>query len=579
MITTKQPQQNKNNEDSESQKHIHLRDEKQTALSSTVSEIRLKQKEHLVEQNAKQQGYLYIDLRKFPIVSDALILLDRDFCEKEQAVCFYLDNEQIRLGTLNPSNAVVRERATILEKNYRATVATYLISEESLRVALRRYDAIPKITKIHDEGIELTAEELKRQQEKITSIQRLNEMIATAPITEVLSLIVGSAIKSGASDIHIEAEAEDIKIRLRIDGVLHDIGVLPSEAWGRIISRIKLVAGLKINITQKPQDGRFTIFVDNDKTEVRVSTVPTSYGESVVMRLLRFSLEALKFESLGLTGFTFDTLKKEIGKPNGMIISTGPTGSGKTTTLYAILHKLNSAETKILTLEDPIEYKIKGINQTQINAREGLDFAKGLKSLMRQDPDIIMVGEIRDLETADTAINAALTGHLMLSTLHTNSAAGAIPRFLAMGSKNFLLAPSINAIIGQRLVRRLCAQCKTKTAVEEPVLAQITKTLSEIASRKDLGNNPDLSKPELFEFYTAPGCEQCNGLGYRGRVGIFEILTMNKDLEKIILSGTVSEYEIEDTAKKYGMITMLQDGLLKALQGITSVEEIFRVAE
>jgi type II secretory ATPase GspE/PulE/Tfp pilus assembly ATPase PilB-like protein len=339
------------------------------------------------------------------------------------------------------------------------------------------------------------------------------------------------------------------------------------------------LAGLKLNIANKPQDGRFTIFLSHDKVEVRVSTVPTSYGESVVMRLLRFSVEALQFDTLGLIGFTFTTLKREISKPNGMIIATGPTGSGKTTTLYAILNELNDPETKILTLEDPVEYKIKGINQTQINTAAGMDFAKGLRSLLRQDPDIIMVGEIRDLETADTAINAALTGHLMLSTLHTNSAAGAVPRFLAMGSKNFLLAPAINAIIGQRLVRRLCVHCKQLQQPDEATLSRIMEALNPVLSRKDLGLTVDLRYPERFEFYEAKGCEQCNDLGYRGRVGIYEILTMNKDLETIILGGTVSEYAIQETAQAHGMITMLQDGILKALAGITSVSEIFRQAE
>ncbi|MEK7584847.1 MAG: ATPase, T2SS/T4P/T4SS family, partial [Patescibacteria group bacterium] len=269
----------------------------------------------------------------------------------------------------------------------------------------------------------------------------------------------------------------------------------------------------------------------------------------------------------------------EIGKPNGMIIATGPTGSGKTTTLYAILHKLNDPGTKILTLEDPVEYKIKGVNQTQINVQAGVDFAKGLRSLLRQDPDIIMVGEIRDLETADTAINAALTGHLMLSTLHTNSAAGAIPRFIAMGSKPFLLAPSINAIIGQRLVRRLCEHCKTEDHPTDAIRQRIQETLDPIKSRTDLGVEIDLTALDTIPLYTATGCKECNEIGYRGRIGIFEILTVNKDLEKTILAGNVSEYEIQELAQSHGMITMVQDGLLKVLAGITSVSEVFKQAE
>ncbi len=564
---------------SEESKHVHFNEGKNQALASTIADIREKQKEAIVAQSAKDKGYSYINLQTFPIPQDALLLLGRQYCEQESVVCFYADNDQIRLGTLDPANPKIIEKARELEEIHRATSAIYLISNESLALALKKYDAIPKAVAGHAEGIDITEETLKAQQDKVNSIKKLSDAIKRAPITEVLVLIIGAALKSGASDIHIEAEAEDIKIRMRIDGVLHDVGLLMPDAWPKVISRVKLLAGLKLNIANKPQDGRFTIYLSNDKVEVRVSTVPTSYGESVVMRLLKFSVEALQFDTLGLSGLTLTTLQKEISKPNGMIIATGPTGSGKTTTLYAILNKLNDPETKILTLEDPVEYKIKGINQTQINTAAGMDFAKGLRSLLRQDPDIIMVGEIRDLETADTAINAALTGHLMLSTLHTNSAAGAIPRFLAMGSKNFLLAPAINAIIGQRLVRRLCTHCKQVEQPDEATMTRISEALSPLTERKDLGVTVDLKFPERFEFYAARGCDQCNDLGYRGRIGIYEILTMNKDLETIILSGTVSEYAIQETAQAHGMITMVQDGLLKALAGITSVSEIFRQAE
>lgn len=559
--------------------HIHFRRDKDVELASALGEIRMKEHEILVEQDAKQRGKLYINLAGFPISQDALLILDRQFCEQHRVVCFYFQGEQLRLGTTHPDNPELVRKTKEIEETYRVEVQTYFISEESLKIGLKKYDAIPKVLGTHDEGLELTEETLRRQQEKITTVKALNETLARAQTTEVLALIVGAALKSLASDIHIEAEAEDIKLRMRIDGVLHDIGILPKDAWPKVVSRVKLLAGLKLNIMNKPQDGRFTIYLGGDKIEVRVSTVPTSYGESIVMRLLRFSMEALAFEKLGLTGYTATALQKEIAKPNGMIISTGPTGSGKTTTLYAILNLLNSASTKILTLEDPIEYKLKGINQTQVNLAAGLDFAKGLRSLLRQDPDIIMVGEIRDLETADTAINAALTGHLVLSTLHTNSAAGALPRFLAMGSKNFLLAPSINCLIGQRLVRRLCEHCKKPEALNEIQQKRVQEILTPIKNRTDLGLSIDLVELESRQFYTATGCAQCNDFGYRGRIGIFEILTMNKDLEKIILAGSVSEYEVQETAQKHSMVTMLQDGLLKAMQGITSIEEVFRQAE
>ena len=561
-------------------KRIHFKTDKDYELSQTLADIQLKQKEHAIETEAKNQGFHYINLHGFPITIDALQVLNRDFCTAHKVVCFYLSEGEMRLGALDPTDSAITSKVTELEDKYRGTkILIYRISEQSLELAFKRFDAIPIKLESHDEGFELTAEALKKQQEKISSLKELNQILSSAPITEVFAIVIGSALKSGASDIHIEAETDDIKIRMRIDGVLHEVGILPSSSWGRIISRVKLIGGLKINIFDKPQDGRFTIYLDNDKIEVRVSTVPTSYGESVVMRLLRFSMESLTFESLGLTGYTLRVVEEQIARPNGMIIATGPTGSGKTTTLYAILVKLNSPETKILTLEDPIEYRIKGINQTQINTKAGLDFAKGLRSLLRQDPDIIMVGEIRDLETAEKSVNAALTGHLVLSTLHTNSSAGALPRFLAMGARTFLLAPAINAIIGQRLVRRLCPDCKQPYKAPAQIMDRIKEAVEPLKSRKDLGVDVDLTKIESLTIYDAKGCEKCSDLGYRGRIGLFEILTMNKDLEKMILGGNLSEYDVQETAQKHGMISLFQDGVLKVLQGITSISEIMRQTE
>ena len=564
--------------DHDNNRRISLNNEKNEALASTLSDIRLKQKESRVERAAKQNGQLYINLQQFPLVQDALILLDRLFCEKEQVVCFYVDDEQIRIAAVNPGNPALTAPITDLEARYRVHAVLYAMSEDSLRAALKRYDAIPKIIRSNDEGIELSEASLKKEQEKVTSIKKMNELIARAPVTEVLSLVVGSAIKSNASDIHIEAEADDIKIRMRIDGILHDVGELPKDAWQKVVARVKLMAKLKLNIIDAPQDGRFTIFIDQDKIEVRVSTVPTSYGESIAMRLLRFSALTLDFENLGLTGYSLAVLEREIKRPNGMIISTGPTGSGKTTTLYAILQKLNSPESKILTLEDPIEYKVKGINQTQVNLAAEMTFAKGLRSLLRQDPDIIMVGEVRDLETAETAINAALIGQLVLSTLHTNSAAGSIPRLLAMGTKPFLVAPAINALIGQRLVRRLCQHCKKQEDTPADVRKRVIEALEPLKGRTDIGI-ADITQLATAPFYTATGCVECGDLGYRGRIGIFELLTMDKELEKIILAGNVSETDIEENAQKHGMITMFQDGILKAIQGITSLSEVFRETE
>ena len=483
--------------------------------------------------------------------------------------------KELRLATVNPTSEVVAKLEE-LSQLHNAHSALYLISESSFKKALAEFDKIPKKSKVA-RAVSITAEDLERFKADVADLSALPAKIASLPLTDVMTIILAAGIASEASDIHIEAEANGIKLRFRLDGVLHDMATLANDVWGQVIARIKLISKLKINITDKPQDGRITIELPNDKLDIRVSTLPTAYGESVVMRLLRSSSVGLQFEDLGLRGKSFNDLKREVERPNGMILTTGPTGSGKTTTLYAILNKLNNQETKIITLEDPIEYKLEGVNQSQVDAGRDYTFAKGLRSILRQDPDVVMVGEIRDLETADVAINAALTGHLVLSTLHTNDASGAIPRFLAMGVKSFLLAPGLNAVIGQRLVRKICPNCQTEADVDNDTMTKILNILSTIPvisaerlEEKDLGN---------LKFYKGKGCKECHGLGYKGRVGIYEIMALSPEIEKIILSDKVSEFAIQDIAVAGGMLTMVQDGLLKAKDGITTIEEVFRVAE
>ncbi len=557
-------------------------------LSSKLSELELKEKEKLVEKAAEVQGLPYINLNKFPISHDALKLIGKEQAESLQTLCFFYSGEEIRLASLNPNNPQVNHLVKDLGDKYHANVALYFISENSFDLAFAVYEKIPTI--IQTEGVHISAEDLEKFNQQITDFASLQKLIAEINLTELVSITIATALKFEASDIHIESEEKEVKLRLRVDGVLHDVAAIPIASFDKISSRIKLLAGLKLNIGDKPQDGRFTISAKKDKIDVRVSVIPSAYGESIVLRILRASSVGFAFEDLGLRGKAFNDLDNEMKKPNGMIMATGPTGSGKTTTLYAILHKLNNPDSKIITLEDPIEYKLPGIVQSQV---ENIDrsanteptiagqekksysytFAHGLKAILRQDPDIVMIGEVRDLETAETAINAALTGHLMLSTMHTNSAAGAIPRFLAMGVKSFLLAPALNAIIGQRLVRRLCQYCKKEDqSIDNKTITDVLNALNQIAPES--GYKPtDLAN---VKFYTSPGCDQCHGLGYKGRVGLYEVFLINNEVEKIILSGEVSEFELEKNAIKNGMITMLQDGLLKALAGITSVQEVLR---
>ncbi|MFH1187390.1 MAG: GspE/PulE family protein [bacterium] len=561
------------------------KDESPTELLRVkMQEINIKQNEKIVQAQAESLGLPYIDLKDFPISPEALSLIEKDEAENLGLLCFYKTEKDIRFGATNPQNKEIEEMVKETEKEFpRVNAAVYMISAYSFTKAFKLYDALPRVLNVMN-GVQITAEDIKEfGGDSFKNFADLQERIKNVSMTKIINMIVAASLSMRSSDIHIEAEEKNILIRYRIDGILHEVANIPMDAWTKIIARVKILSGLKINVTNRPQDGRFTIFLENDKVDVRVSTIPTAYGESVVMRLLKSSATGLGFEDLGIEGKAYEDLEREIKRPNGMIITTGPTGSGKTTTLYAILNKLNNSETKIITLEDPIEYKLKGINQSQIansgqteagEEKQGYNFADGLRSILRQDPDIIMVGEIRDLETAETAINAALTGHLVISTIHTNSAAAAIPRFLAMGVKAFLLAPSLNVIIGQRLCRCICPNCKEEITLNDEMLSKAKEVLNSISPTS--GQKVDLDN---LKFYKGKGCVLCQGLGYKGRIGIYEILIMNEYIEKVILSEHVSEYEMNEIANKQGMITMVQDGILKAAKGVTTVEEVFRVSE
>jgi len=545
-------------------------------FSDKMRNIKIKEKEREAQAQAQFIGVQYIDLKGLPISPETLTIFSEKEAKELQAVCFFRGSYDIRIGTLDPTDQKLQAAIKRVAKENHLEVKVYLISPYSLDFALKLYQAVPKIRKFIS-GVEITENDIRKYEQDIQTFRDLNEKLKEVSITDMLTLIIAAAIKARSSDIHIEAEEKGIKIRFRIDGILHDAAQLEPKIWPQVVARVKLVAKLKINIEDRPQDGRFTIFMSKEKIDVRVSALPTAYGESVVMRLLMSSAVGLAFEDLGIRGKAFEALKIEIAKPNGMIVTTGPTGSGKTTTLYAVLNKLNDPGTKIITIEDPIEYKLAGINQSQVDYGKNYTFANGLRSILRQDPDIVMVGEIRDLETAEIAINAALTGHLVISTLHTNDAAGTIPRLLSMQVKPFLLAPAINAMIGQRLIRKICKNCKKETELDNKTMSRVMEILSEIPEKSGF----KIPKEELkkIKFYKGGGCEECQGLGYKGRIGIFEIMTMNKEVETLILTGQVSEYDMRAIGVKYGMITMIQDGLLKALDGITSVDEVFRVAK
>lgn len=538
-----------------------------------IEQVTVKQKEVEIAKQAAKIGFPHIDLGKFPVSQQSLRQVSREEAERLKAVCFYFTQDQVRVGATNPKDPEVEELLHQIKERNHADGDLYMISDQSLQKVLKMYDRLP-IVKPITKDVSIKEEDMKRVNADVTDFRQLQSLLEKTSTTDLVTFLLGAALKLESSDLHIEAEENGIIVRMRLDGILHDAAKLDKSKFDKLLARIKLISSLKINITNKPQDGRFTIKLSEGDVDIRVSTMPTVFGESIVMRILPQKKEGLTFDTIGLYGDAYEKLKKEIHRPNGMIITTGPTGSGKTTTLYSIMFLLNKPGVKIITLEDPVEYRMEGINQSQVEAGKGYTFASGLRSILRQDPDIAMVGEIRDLETAEISIQAALTGHLMLSTLHTNSASAAIPRFLSMGVKPFLLAPSLNSVIGQRLVRRICQECKQEDKLSPDKLELVKKIIALMPEEKRL----ETEKKNLV-FYKGGGCESCHGIGYKGRVGIYEILVITKQIEEMILQGQVSENIIEKSAVDSGMVTMVQDGILKSLEGVTSVEEVFRVTE
>ncbi|MDO8513153.1 MAG: ATPase, T2SS/T4P/T4SS family [bacterium] len=404
----------------------------------------------------------------------------------------------------------------------------------------------------------------------VDKLEDLESVIKAGMIPEIVAAMVSLGIVMEISDIHIEATTENLRLRYRIDGILKDIIKMPLSLHAPLVSRIKILSKLKIDEQRVPQDGRFNVIARKHEIDLRVSTLPTVHGEKVVMRILDKSVGILTLEDMGITGVGFDVVAKNIKKPYGVILATGPTGSGKSTTLYAILQRISTTAVNVITLEDPVEYEISGINQTQVKPQIGFTFAEGLRAVLRQDPNIIMVGEIRDLETAAMATHAALTGHLVLSTLHTNDSAGALPRLINMGVEPFLITSSVNCIIAQRLVRKVCPKCKAKVELPEALIEDILKEISKISDTKIAA----MKKNDLI-FYHGSGCSECTN-GYHGRIGIYEVLEMNEKIEELAVSKQPASAILEQACKD-GMVTMKQDGILKALKGITTMDEVLRV--
>ena len=412
--------------------------------------------------------------------------------------------------------------------------------------------------------------EIKKAAENLPEFKKAVEQSLSEKATQLIELIFGGSLILNASDIHFEPEEEKTRIRLRIDGMLYDAAAISEEIYNVLLSRIKLLSGLKLNISDRPQDGRFSINIDGSAIEIRVSTLPAEKGEAAVLRILN-PKSLIGVESLGLREDLSEIIEREIKKPNGMIIVTGPTGSGKTTTLYAFLKKIQNPKIKIITIEDPIEYRLQGVSQTQVQPDKGYDFASGLKSIVRQDPDVILVGEIRDMETVNIALQAALTGHLVFTTLHTNDAAGTIARLISLGAKPSNIGPAVNLTIAQRLVRKVCEKCASLVKISAGDLQKLNKELKSLPKTvKTAKLTPSLKIPK------ANGCKYCNLTGYKGRLGIYESFLIDDEIEKFIIKDP-SIAALKEMAVKKGMVAMKQDGFIKVLKNSTTIEEVERV--
>lgn len=505
-----------------------------------------------------------IDLKDRPIGSEVLSKIPEAVAQHYVLIPFELKDNTLNVAMADPLDLQVIE---FLETKSGCRVKPYVAPVDEIQASIEA-NYSQSIDKDVRAALKEAQTETTKIEESIKDIDKVGEAIRDAPVARIVSTMLEFAAKSRASDVHIEPGEENTRVRYRIDGVLQERLVLPNKVHDSVISRIKILSNMKIDEKRIPQDGRFQIQVGDQQIDLRVSTLPTSKGEKVVMRLLRKENKVPTFAELGIRANALKVFETALEKTAGIILVTGPTGSGKTTTLRTSLTKLNSVKVNISTLEDPVEYEVPGVNQVQINPAAGLTFASGLRSFLRQDPNIIMVGEIRDGETAELAIQASLTGHLVLSTLHTNSAAGSLPRLLDMGAEPFLIASSVNVVMAQRLVRQLCQKCKKAVPAEEHAEKQM---------RDELGNlwPKELSTAQIT-IYESQGCQACGNLGYTGRMGIYEVLEVSEKIGRLILERESAD-KIEAEAVNSGMIKMKQDGFLKVLEGLTTFEEVLRV--
>ncbi len=543
-----------------------------------VDFLRRREEEELAQMLSQKYGVEYIDLSLVAVNSDALRLLAEPEARNAEVAAFGRVGKRVSLAARAPENPKVK---AIMQKlaDMGYEVNLFMCSQESLKRAFAHYSELSYATETKAGVFELSNEELEKLLAQVKGLADISTLINDAitlkhayRITRILEVILAGALSTGASDVHFEPEESDVRLRYRLDGVLIDVLTFDQETYRLVVSRLKLLSGLKLNITGEAQDGRFEIKIKGEEIELRTSILPGNYAETIVMRILNPQAISVTLEQLGMDELLRLRIEKEIKKANGMILTTGPTGSGKTTTLYAFLRKVNSPETKIITIEDPVEYHLKGIVQTQVD-KKTYTFASGLRSALRQDPDIIMVGEIRDNEVATTAVNAALTGHLVFSTLHTNDAAGAFPRLIDLGVSEKVLSSSVNVAMAQRLVRKLCSACSVTREATPDEKIIVDRVMAGVVNRA-------LVPANISTLHAAKegGCVDCHGRGYKGRIGIYEAVFMDRAIETI-LATKPSEREIAEVAKPQGIPTMQEDGILKVLRGVTSLDELIRVID
>ncbi|PIR92853.1 hypothetical protein COT99_03960 [Candidatus Falkowbacteria bacterium CG10_big_fil_rev_8_21_14_0_10_43_10] len=550
-----------------------------TSVEDVLVEKKIIESEKIAEIKAKARNFSYANLLDKEIPKDVLNIISQEVALNYQVICFNKEQNRIDVGILNAGNLKAIEAINFLAADEGYQIKFHLISSESFNKAIKQYQSLSEEVEVALKAKE-TEEDVKEQ--RLKKSEKTEEVTKAAPVSKIVSVILKHAVEGKASDIHIEPYKDESRVRYRIDGILNTSLVLPLKVHNSVVARIKVLANLKLDETRIPQDGRIRLEFEKKRIDFRVSILPLIETEKVVMRILDVTKGAPKLSDLGYEGRNLKIIMNNIKATDGMFLVTGPTGSGKSTTLFSALHLINKEGVNISTLEDPVEYYLDGANQSQIRGEVGFTFATGLRALLRQDPDIIMVGEIRDNETAELAIHAALTGHMVLSTLHTNDAVGTIPRLIDMKVEPFLLASTLNGILAQRLVRRICQYCKVEEEVSEEVKKELIEEVKKVYDLVD----DDIKK--LFDktilsggsankiFYKGKGCSRCGESGYKGRVSIAEVLDVNDEIKSLIVNRKEITYG-SDILKKQRFITVKQDGIIRVLQGITSIDEILRV--